>query len=320
MDVSEEYFQPVDVIIELEEAIPSVINYLYICAYYKGEWEPVWFGKRDGNRVVFEKMGHDIIYTVGYYEEGMIKIVGHPFYVNEDGIAESVIPDFNIKRTISFNRTQRTKPKDIYKKNTLFGCQLQATNDESWQKFDTLATITYPIQSRVNTMVIDSEECYRYIRLWFPRDTVCMSEISIETTPGYDFKGYRHTTIKNEEAIGQLFNGSVSDYLHLYKKGRSSGDNFIEWNLDRNVKINSFSFCPVEQSCLDDNTQYELYHWYRGGWHLLGETSCVNLDDGNKVLVYDDVPDGALLAVRFVQDKIYWSRIFKYEDGRQIWY
>ncbi|TAJ11016.1 hypothetical protein DMA11_18440 [Marinilabiliaceae bacterium JC017] len=202
MDVSEEYFQPVDVTIEMEEAIPSVINYLYICAYYKGQWEPVWFGKRDGNRVTFEKMGHDIIYTVGYYEKGMIKIVGHPFYVNKDGIAESVIPDFNIKRTISFNRTQRTKPKDIYKKNTLFGCQLQATNDESWQKFDTLVTITYPIQSRVNTMVIDSEECYRYIRLWFPRDTVCMSEISIETAPGYDFKGIGIQPLKMRKPLG----------------------------------------------------------------------------------------------------------------------
>lgn len=80
----------------------------------------------------------------------------------------------------------------------------------------------------------------------------------------------------------------------------------------RSVSLTS-KYPEDESNRIFPGERYELFCW-RGYWRSLGEQEA-----SDTVLVYDNVPAGALLWLRNL-DKGVQERIFVYEDGKQIWY
>lgn len=102
---------------------------------------------------------------------------------------------------------------------------------------------------------------------------------------------------------------SVSNPVIVHQDGRVEEIN-VDSSTKRTIVMKKKS--PEGPSIIKGNA-YELFYWSEG-WSSIGKQ--VAAADS---LIYDDVPDNALLWIRS-KDKASNERPFLYKDGEQIWY
>lgn len=84
-DVTEEYVKTCNVEYYLDQALPVEQKYLYMCVFNNGRWKPIQWGELKQSEVVFQAMGPEILYMVGYFYNDRIYPVSDPFILEPDG-------------------------------------------------------------------------------------------------------------------------------------------------------------------------------------------------------------------------------------------
>jgi len=91
LDVTPEYVNTHDISMEIGQ-VPDDQLFAYICVFNLGIWRPIHWGKIKNSRVVFTKMGLNVMYLVGYYANGIIHPITDPFFIDFDKNRQNATP------------------------------------------------------------------------------------------------------------------------------------------------------------------------------------------------------------------------------------
>lgn len=85
-DVTDQYVETTDVAVHLENDQPAAgTRFAYVCVFNGGKWRPIHWGKLDGNRVTFTKLGRHVAYLPAYCVDGEVMPAGPPFILTSAG-------------------------------------------------------------------------------------------------------------------------------------------------------------------------------------------------------------------------------------------
>jgi hypothetical protein len=84
IDVTDQYLPVTDATVDLV-APPKGARFAYLAVFNGGEWRPIQWGRIDGARAVFPKMGRDICYLPMFHVDGRDLPAGSPFILDKDG-------------------------------------------------------------------------------------------------------------------------------------------------------------------------------------------------------------------------------------------
>lgn len=297
MDVSDEYFKAIDVAVELIKAPLKNTYYLYLCVLgVNKQWVPVQWGKIKGNKVVFEKMGTDIVYQPGYYKNGRLIPFGNPFHLDHDGNKRQFTTG-GTRHEVVIKRKYPEKRGLLKDAKLLKGASIQASNRKDFKNAITLKKINFEPELRPYDIIISPKNKYRYYRLYSKNKiTVKKIELFYEDLEG------KETPLK-----GDFISNLSIEIDSITWKGVDLGSSRF---------ISKFRFTPPNNlNHVLEGMNYELFYIDEGDFMSLGVKKADSLCE----LKFDNVPKNALLYLKCL-DGGRQERIFVYKKGKQIWY
>ncbi|MBC6111593.1 hypothetical protein ACFOG5_20675 [Pedobacter fastidiosus] len=82
IDVTSHYGPVGDITYKLTQKYPDSLA--YICAFYYGNWVPIFWGKKNDQRIIFKNMRTDIFYRIAVPLADQMKFVSEPFLYTKD--------------------------------------------------------------------------------------------------------------------------------------------------------------------------------------------------------------------------------------------
>jgi len=319
-DVSHEYFDTTNVVIQLPKNKKGLPSHAFICVYGYRSWIPVQWGKVEKGQICFKGMGRDIVYAVGYFEEGDINIISEPFYLDHNGTL-NFITISNDRQTIYLHAIGCFQDIDAKKeilRPHLDACIVGVSEDFSVQ--DTLHIIGANTDVWENVIKVRSKQEYRYIDICFPSDTVSLNEIVIYKSNeiGIPEKIPEMELITSLESLPDMGNPlMIYDNLSAtgfrgYIKDKSKK---IRFDLKNGYVLDTINYIPYTKSMMLSDSYYRLFYW-DNKWHP------VEYKKGNNgALSFDNIPTGTLYRLETEQnmDQKNMERIFLYKDGVVRW-
>ena len=313
-DVTEDYMG--DVSVEMPIRFKTKNHYMYLAIWTGRDYEPVDIARINNGRVVFNGLEKYVIYQPVYCEKEKVTPVYYPFQV-EDSITHFFIPD-----------TINLQYREVRRKYPVRGSIRSYMNHVQWLKveadnrsdFKNAHLIYHVIDTPLvnyNRVVLDNPVRYRYFRIiprhtrriqlaefWLYKDTSATERLTpIDITPD---------TVISKKQLAQIKWMVDSDWVtHYYSERRGE---IVTFDYGTPVEVNSIVYIPRN----DDNfirvgDNYELFYQKgKDGWQSLGKKTAVDY-----VLIYDNVPDNALLWLRNYS-RGREERPFYYDKGQQI--
>jgi len=318
-DVSQEYFDTVNVILDLKKN-PEKTYYAYLCVLNYNEWHPVQYGKIEKNKVQFKGMGKDVIYLPCYYKDGSIIYAGEPFLLNKSGKIESL--RYQTKRTENlYIKNYVGAPLhygNMYKNAIISHTVITGSKNLNLNKHDTICIIPDSIEIYSHKVPSRSNHTVRYIRIALPHGSFAFSDLSF----------YYLSTKKKEEKIKGIrllepldstLNGEKADYIFDdyistgYEKELKK--KYVDVDLGAEYNISSVQYAPYLFAGLDKDTKFELFYW-NYGWKSLGGQM-----GSKRHIVFGNVPRGALFLLKHPdRNNTPGSRLFLYKNNEVLWY
>jgi hypothetical protein len=297
-DVSDEYFNTVDVTVDITGKLPKKTYYAYLAVLgVNKQWIPVQWGEIEDETVTFKSMGTDIVYQTVLYKNGTIIPFGNPFHLDHNGNLRKFIADSN-KHEITIKRkywAKRGLEKDA---KLINGALIQAANREDYKDAVTLYEIDFDPELRPYEIPLNLDKEYRYFRI-ISKNPITIKEIDLF---GYDGSGNMEIPL-----TGNFISNSLSPE-----------NNTPTWKgIDLGVKqiVSKIRFAPPNNlNHVLRGLNYELFYVDKGVFVSLGRQKAEGYE-----LKYKNVPKNALLYLKCL-DEGRQERIFEYRNGEQIWY
>lgn len=315
-DVSNRYFEGIDIQIELSPSIKTRNKTAYLAVFDNQTWIPIHWGQIGKNRKVkFSDMGKGIVYLPVLYEQGRIVPIGVPLIVSETGAIHQLMPVINQTQSVMLKRKFPKFSGILNYSKRVIGAQLVASNDPNFRDSVILGTITRNPLMEYDTLKVNSKDRFRYMKYIAPDNSHCnIAELKIfsetaETTA--NAKIFTNTEHVGNRSVDKAFDGNELSYY----ESRDSSGAWIGLDFGEKIKIDYIKYIPRN----DDNNikagdTYELMYWNNNKWNSLGRKQA--LTDN---ITYTDVPINALYLLRnHTAGKE--ERIFTYEDGVQTWF
>ncbi len=311
-DVSEEYFDVVDVIVDIERPKPKKSKFIYLCVSKLDKWVPVDYARIRWGKAKFKKMGKDIVYLPAFYKNGIVIPAGDPFYLSQNGTIEKFKANgnrikMNIQRRYPLNK-KKDESNSLHKESRFILANkpdfsdsvLAATIDFN------LEMMPYKIDNKVNGR-------FRYVRFLFNPQTI-LSELNVlsssKVKPNIAFP-----SINKGERIYKLVDGDLGTPLKWTIPKDKSKMLYIDFDFGKPTDITQFQFCGINDIFhIESGVEYEIFYW-DDKWLSLGGVK----KPKERNIILDNVPEGALYYID-CHDKYTFERIFKYKDGKQIFY
>ena len=319
-DVSHEYFEVVDVPVQLKD-VPEDARYAYLCvsAYY--HWSPVQWGRIErGGTAVFRGMGKDIVYLACYYENGELLPAGEPFLLNREGRVETFRTDTGdtgeicIKNYTGAPQHQRNNLNNI----NIRGTTILGSLAPSFSGSDTIAILPDTIELYNKRIDSRSGAPARYLRVSLPQRVLSFSNLAFYCRNGEGEEVKIETPVL-VHPLDSTENGEITSYMfdRYIATGyqRELEKDYVDIDLGGEYVISSLCYAPYLFCGLKEEETYELSYW-DGGWQYLDRRQ-----GSGKHLIFKNVPRGALLQLRF-QDtgKRPETRPFIYQENEVRWY
>lgn len=314
-DVSDQYFQGIDVDLEITRKIPEGATYCYLCVFDHKGWIPVQWGEIEASsRVTFQKMGKDIIYLPAFYQNGIITPAADPFLLDNDGKCTA----FSVSGGQQCITSRQAKPfldeKEIAtEKRWLVGMELQgcehpaSTGEKLYEWTDTLDMWN-------NRVTLSPSRPYRYYRLVPASDSIALCELTFRTLRETGWVDVLPVTVSG--CVVGVNTGEkiemMSDHLSAtgFKGilGGKRGEGVL-FDLGSPCLLREIAFTPYSVAGVTKGKDYELFYW-DDRWVSVGKVT--GEDDR---ATFERVPTGT----------IYWMKvglseqIFSYDNGIIEW-
>jgi hypothetical protein len=312
-DVTDEYHPTSDV----KRDIPSEFrnhDVAYICVNDKEQWIPVHYGKISWGSATFTKMGRNILYLVGVWENGALVPIGNPFVLQADGSIREIECDKNKRQAMTLKRKYPFFAMfDAFNVRMDYG-KFQGSNSVNFSKVSTLYT------HRGNTegcwyeqKLKPSKEKYKYLRYIGNVGSYCnVNEIEFYNSKGQKLTGKvigtEGTKDKTKETV---FDGDVLTGFY----GISANDHWVGLELPQPSDVAMIRYMPRNDgNSIEIGDDYQLQMYDNGTWTTLGWMTAKDTK-----LVFKNIPSGGLYLLRD-RTKGEEERIFTYENGKQVWW
>jgi len=304
-----------------------------LCTFNNSDWVPVAASTVQNNRSVFKQVGKGVIYMAGTIASGELTLNGDPFLVDSNGVISQISQSAKYKTITLF---RKYPPSDLLNKllPTLKGCYFQGSNDSLFTNALTLWKIDTLTSLHTVEKTLENAK-FQYIRLVFP-DISRMSEglggIQIYRSVKTEKKlltgkpissvrasktFYNHVFDNNPLTFIKIINQKSVDFKQFYDgENLAVPDKQLFWiglNFGEKKDITSLEISPrTDDNDVNNTESYELFYW-KNDWVSLGQKRAT----ANQIEF--NVPENALYLLKNV-NKGREIRIFKYENGHQLWY
>jgi hypothetical protein len=310
-DVTEEYTSISDIEVKIEK---NKNRYAYLCTFNDYDWNPVAYGKIEGRKAAFKKVGRNVLYLVGIMTENGIEPVSDIFIVNHQGRIETVKPETAKSQTLKLYRKHFAWwGFDIYGHRSIGG-KFQAANKADFSDSITLHVID-KFGTESDEIIMRSKDKYRYWRfLSAPDGWGHLSEVYYIKDGKNIAKQGRVMGIKGEGKNRQPENLYDNDPLTCYEAPAPS-DCWSGLDFGEPITIDRILYAPrADGNCVTYGDEYELKYWKKDHWVSLGRKMAESI-----YIEFDNCPVNALFLLhdntRGVED-----RIFMYKNGKQIFW
>ena len=315
-DVSEYYFKPTDIQVDLIYPPPVAKQYAYMMVFNNREWRPVAWGRIRNNRVTFPKMSTGCVYLVMYYDKGNYYTASDLFCLDNDGNKKIIIPHPTNKESVTLIRKYPFYNHSYVLAERMPGGKFQVANRADFKdaitvhEIDTLENLTFQY------VRLDSIPACKYFRyLSSGKGHVFLAEMSVYGTEGRKLTGKIIGTDGSRENNGRVKSNVFDGNNLTYFDAPSASGGWVGLEFDQKEQIQVIKYLPRnDDNHINENEEYELFY-YDHDWISLGKRT----GDQTHVLKYDNVPENALLWLRN-HTKGEEERIFMYENGKQVWW
>lgn len=312
VDVSTEYFEAEDVVVELTQKVPEGTKYAYLAVWGYQEWHPVQWGKIDAGKAVFRKMGKDVVYLPVYYKRGVLLSAAAPFRLKSDGRVE--ILKENGKTMEMVVRGATGVAAYDWNKDYLAcmrGLRIvgigENIEEEELCRWPNSLCIERTYQE------VKSQRLYRYVRLQLPSDSLALGELVFYTGQGRinDVKVLTPVQVTGRKETLEMLTDGIDATVY---RGRIR-DKIVDVDLGRKYKIEKIGMSPYLKTQLFYPDEFELLYW-KNGWKPLGRKQA----NDSGFMKFEEVPQGVLFMLKNCRWKGKTAeRIFTYEEGVVRW-
>ncbi len=316
-DVTCEYMEPVDVEIKIPQAFRKTFKYAYLAVFDNQRWVPVHWGKVDGKKVRFEKMGKNVVYLPVYCTEKGVVPFSDPFLLTSMGEIYPIAVDNEHRQTMTVNRKYHVAPRVYEAASRLVGGKLQVASHPDFR--DSLTLYRFSEWAVQSGEVMITDTCrYRYWRYYSAPNAYCNMADLYFREKGSD-RTIRGRIIGTEGVYNNqtgLYREAVFDGDPLtYFDAPEPDDTWVGMDFGRPVSMNRVLYVfRGDGNCVTPGDTYELLYWAGDDWISFGE----RLADDIR-FVYENVPSKTLYWLRDLTTGKE-ERPFTYENGKQIWW
>ena len=278
----------------------------------KSDWYPVDYSKVVDGKAHFKSMGRNILYSVGYWENGKIVPIDNPFILTSQGVIREVQVNHSKKQMTLLRKYPFFGKEDFFNFRMSFG-KFQGCNQPDFSDAYTFYTHDGITEGNWCEQMINCKKSFKYLRYLSPKN----SYGNINELEFYDTEGKK----LNGEIIGTdglpfqgketVFDGNV---LTGFNSVNPDG-NWVGIKLPSPSKVSKIKYMPRNDgNSIEIGDLYQLKYYDAGVWKVLAE----KIASENKI-IFNDVPIGGLYLLRDLT-KGNEERIFTYENGKQIWW
>ncbi len=314
-DVTNEYYDCVDVQVRFDFKAPGKNKFAYLAVFDNVKWVPVAWARLSNGRAHFKKMNKKILFMPGYYSENSFIPAASPFIIDSLGNVSYVELDLNNKQSMTLSRKYQNGLVDGNCAE-MAGGRFQLANKADFSDAIDIAEIMEKPDASYHIVTSDIEGSYKYFRyIARPKSLGTIAELELFESGS------------KERLTGKII-GTEQTIPNFAKENAFDGDpltNFIKWEsdevwvgleFDNPKQIEKIIYLPGnDDNCIRDGELYELFYWDKM-WISLGKQTG---SSETYRLKYENVPVGALYLLRN-HTKGVEERIFTYENGKQVWW
>lgn len=314
-DVTNEYYDCVDVQVRFDFKAPEKNKFAYLAVFDNVKWVPVAWAKVNDDKACFKNMNRNILYMPGYYHNNRFIPAASPLIVDSLGNINNVELSKNRKQSMTLSRKYQNGLVDGNCAE-MAGGRFQLANKADFSDAIDIAEIMEKPDASYHIVTSDIEGSYKYFRyIARPKSLGTIAELELFESGS------------KERLTGKII-GTEQTIPNFAKENAFDGDpltNFIKWESDEvwvglefgNPKqIEKIIYLPGnDDNCIRDGELYELFYWDKM-WISLGKQTG---SSETYRLKYENVPVGALYLLRN-HTKGVEERIFTYENGKQVWW
>jgi hypothetical protein len=312
-DVTNDYYQTIDVPVKLLSNPPEQNKFAYLSVFNDRKWVPVAWIKINKSDVLFKNLNKNIVCLPSYYYQDEVIPAAYPVILRTDGTITTLKPNLQSRKTVVLNRKYQAR-MSAWLGPSMIGGRFQVSNDSNFTKTVDIyekKDIAEPYFQIVN---IHLKGKYKYFRYIHPHGDVAEIEIC---EPG-SLARLTGRAIGNCQPLpgSQYANAFDGDVLTQFLTDDAREDTWVGLVFDKPRRIGRIAYLRRNDgNCICNGELYELFYW-DNKWISLGQQI-----GSNKTyrLTYHNVPTNALMLLRDIT-KGHEDRIFTYENGEQVWW
>ncbi len=295
-DVTDEYFQTETIRVRAEWNMPARLRYGYLCVFNNLNWCPIARGEHNGEDVVFDNMGKDILYLPTFFVGEEMCAMNWPFVLRQNGLMEQLVPDtlhtIDLRLYRKYPYTARTDFSDSFQ-----GVIVQGDQDSLFTNPENLCMLEQQWNEYYIERTWESPKAYRYWRILSAHAVRHIADLYFWDDIGNRISA---TTLPSTQACLD------GDPLTC----PASPENSLIIDFGKPISIRRMICLPRNDGngIYPDNV-YELYYYGRKGWKSLGRKTAKDF-----FLEYEKVPMGALYWLRNLTQGVE-ERVFVLENG-----
>lgn len=285
---------------------------VYLCGASWMEWEPLACAYPKEKAISFDNVDGGEVFLLAVYKSGLLVPVSDPFEFNKTGGIYYFRASEEEEEIVLFNKYGQQFESFPQR---MVGGVFEGSNSAEFIHRDTLFLIKNSPLRLYNTVHLNNEKRYRYVRYMGPKDSHCnVSEVS--------FYANKTDTCRLDGKIIGTSNGDNGDGKHDYKN-IYDGDPYTSFDyylptggwggldLGKTHAIEKIVYTPRNRAnYIQAGDEFELFYSLRGRWISGG----IQIPESDS-LIYS-VPRNVLFYLKN-HTRGNDERIFEYENGKQ---
>lgn len=316
-DVTDQYAKCFQLSVSL--LTPDPIEKLaYLTVFDNKSWSTIDWGRVKGNIAKFSKVEGGIVYLPAYYKQHRVLPANWPFILRENGVIRYLKTDSShLNHKLILDRTFPVIP-DWFLTNAMVGGTFQGANDPDFKDATNLYTVASRSLPFWNSVSVSRPKKFRYVRYLSPYKKPCViGEMEFYHSNKKLFGQSIGTKGSKDDDPGREYYKATDGAVNTFFEAKVYSDAWTGLDLKKPVLIDMIRFSSAfrDKGALVEGNEYELFYWDRvKQWVSVG----TKIFTKSKLTFYK-LPSNALYQLKDRTDDTD-SRIFTYENGRQVWW
>ncbi|MBN1619078.1 hypothetical protein JW887_07120 [Candidatus Dojkabacteria bacterium] len=311
-DVTDRYLETGDINVTMSQSFRDY-QIAYLSVFSRKGWIPVTYSIPDANgKLVFEKLGKNILYLPTVCSKGEIIPFADPVILNSDGETEIISCSENQFINMTLNRKFPYFSYNCQHTLASKGIVFEGANLKDFCDAKRIQTVDYYPFVMSHAQVTEKKK-FKYIRCLPPKSgRLSLAEMQIFGVINNDtvkLSGTSISPVSGEEEQKKALDNNILTYFRS-----RINDEWVGLELEKPIQITSIEFCPKnDANNVIPEHEYELLYW-NNKWISCGKKVATTY-----YVDFNNVPKGTIYWLKCLTEGKE-ERIFTYENGMQMWW